>query len=130
MGKFSTFVLNQQKPVTSELTTIEGKTLLREYMRLVVRRGALYRKIQENGRDIYQIVLPSKFREVALNGAHNDMGHFGRDRTLNVPRERVYWPNMTNDVHNWVSYCDRCIKRETPANARNPLVNITTTQPI
>ena len=130
VGKFLTFVLNQQKPVTSELTTIEGKTMLREYRRLVVRRGALYRKMQEHGRDIYQLVLPSKFREVALNGAHNDMGHFGRDRTLNVLRERVYWPNMTNDVHNWVSSCDRCIKRKTPANERNPLVSITTTQPM
>ena len=80
--------------------------------------------------DKYQLVLPGKYRQLALNGSHNDVGHLGRDKTLNILRDRVYWPMMSADVEEWIKQCDRCIKRKTPANARAPLVNIVTSQPM
>jgi transposase InsO family protein len=58
------------------------------------------------------------------------MGHQGRDKTISLVRQRCYWPRMTVDVENWIKQCDRCTKRKTPANARAPLVNITSTQPL
>ncbi len=58
------------------------------------------------------------------------MGHLGRDKSLNLLRERVYWPKMTSDVEDWIKHCDRCIRRKTPTTIRAPLVNITTTFPM
>ena len=36
------------------------------------------------------------------------MGHQGIDCTMDLLRERVYWPSMTKDAQTWVSGCHRC----------------------
>ena len=33
------------------------------------------------------------------------MGHQGIDRTLDLLRERVYWPSMAKDAQDWVTNC-------------------------
>ena len=123
-------VTNKNKPDHRQMTSKEGKTLLREFQRLVVRRGVLYRHITEHGEDKYQLVLPSQYRELALKGAHDEVGHLGRDRCIAILKDRVYWPFMNADVDDWIKRCDRCIKRKTPANTRAPLVSIVTSQPM
>ena len=130
ISKFLRYVTNKQKPDIKEFHTKEGKILHREFKRLVVRRGVLYRLVQDHGDDKYQLVLPSKYRQLALNGSHNDVGHLGRDKTLSILRDRVYWPMMSADVEDWINQCDRCIKRKTHATARAPLVSIVTSQPM
>ena len=59
---------------------------------------------------------------------HDNVGHQGRDRRLSLLQERFYWYGMTRDVENWISKCDRCIKRKTPTNQKAQLVSIVTTQ--
>ena len=39
---------------------------------------------------------------------HDHMGHQGINRTMNLLRERVYWPCMAKDAQNWVTNCHRC----------------------
>ena len=58
------------------------------------------------------------------------MGHLGRDRTLNLLRDRFFWPRMATDVDDWVHKCTRCIMRKTPSHFKAPLVNKTSTQPM
>ena len=65
-----------------------------------------------------------------MTSAHDNMGHLGRDKTLGVLRERVYWPNMTAEVEQWIKHCDRCIRQKTSTNIHAPLVNITSTYPM
>jgi len=130
IGQFLTAVINKTKPAVAVVTTKEGKCLLRDFHKLVVKRGALYRKVMNGEEELFQLVLPSKFREMAMRYAHDDMGHFGRERSINVLRERLYWPNMVTDVQEWVRSCERCIRRKTPANARAPLISIKTSQPL
>ena len=65
-----------------------------------------------------------------MHGAHNDVGHLGRDRGIDILRERFYWPRMKTELEEWIRNCDRCIKRKTPTNQRAPLVSITTSQPL
>ena len=36
------------------------------------------------------------------------MGHQGLERTLELLRERVYWPTMADDASRWVSRCTHC----------------------
>lgn len=130
IGIFSRAVTNKVKPAKMEITTREGKTLLREFHKLFLKRGVLYRRVADNDEEKCQLVLPSAYRKQALQSAHDDMGHFGRERSLNVLRDRIYWPNMTADVQEWVRSCLRCIQRKSHPNARAPLVNIVTTQPL
>ena len=123
-------VTNKRKLTSRDILSKEGKLLLKEFNRLVVRRGVLYRHVQDKGEDRYQLVLPKSFRSVAMKGAHNDIGHLGRNRSITILRERVYWPGMNTDLEEWISHCERCIKSKTPTNSRAPLVSISTSQPL
>jgi len=37
-------------------------------------------------------------------------GHRGRDAVLSIRQSRFYWPNMYNDVVNFIKMCDVCQK--------------------
>ena len=90
----------------------------------------MYRIINVNGEEKHQLVLPKEFRSLALKGLHDDIGHMGRDKTLNLVRERFFWPGMTSDVELKIRNCDRCLRRKSPTNERAPLVNIKTHEPL
>lgn len=102
--------------------------LLREWKRLVVKDGILYRKVKDGQRkSIEQLVLPEKLRMFAKTALHDDSGHLGLDRTFALMRERFYWPKMFHDIKAWCEQCERCCLRKTPtAGLRAPLVSIHT----
>ena len=59
------------------------------------------------------------------------MGHFGRDRTLGLFKDRFFWPGMTSFVEDSVKSCSRCIRAKAPnLPERAPLVNIVTSAPM
>lgn len=122
-------VTNKKKPNYRDLDT-EGKSLLKQFSRLVVNRGVLYRLVNIDEAEQLQLVLPARYRSTAFNGAHSEVGHPGRDRTLSILKDRFYWPKMNTDIEEWISKCDRCIKRKSPTNARAPMVSIITHAPM
>ena len=72
----------------------------------------LYRRIEDTGEEIFQLVLPECFHKQALKSAHDDKGHIGRDKLVIVLRECVIWSGITKDVDVYLKSCDRCIKRK------------------
>lgn len=40
---------------------------------------------------------------------HDDHGHQGIDRTLQLVRSQCFWPGMTKRVEQWCQQCERCI---------------------
>ena len=131
LSKMINFVKMGKKPNLKQLpSSPETQLLLNNFDRLVLENGVLCRKINFESENKLQIVLPSCFRQTALRGLHDDIGHHGRDRTLDLVRERFYWPRMSSEVENYVKQCDRCLRRKAPTNVRTPLVNIKTYQPL
>ena len=65
-----------------------------------------------------------------MKGFHDDVGHMGRDKTLKLVRQRVYWHRMSTDIKLKLKSCERCLKRKAPVTDRAELVNIKTTQPL
>ena len=102
----------------------------REFINLKLRRGVLFRVTKDNDIDKWQLVLPRKFRTAVMKGLHDDVGHMGRDKILELVRQRAYWPRMSTDIKLKLKYCERCPKRKTPVTDRAELVNIKTTQPL
>jgi len=86
---------NKQRP-TLDISCRECKLLLKEFGRLEVRRGVLYRRTRVEDQVRHQVVLPKQFRQLALKCAHNDIGHLGRERGIHILRERFYWPRMNS----------------------------------
>ena len=119
-----------QKPPSVDQEIPEVRALLREWARLKLCDGVLVRVRQANGQTVNQLVLPPQHRHSALYGLHDRMGHLGIDRTIDLARDRFYWPKMADDVQSWIANCKRCVCRKQPERRSSPLVSIKTTQPM
>ena len=120
-----------EKPSFTSLEDRKQWQLYSKYVdQMVWHRNALYRQRQTEDGIQYQLVLPEQYRKEALHSLHDRMGHMGRDRTLDLIRDRFFWPRMGNDVADYVKACGRCLRRKCHANTRPPLVNIHSTQPL
>ena len=92
------------------------KILWKMRKQLVLEDGLLYRKFYSTrlGENIFQFVMPSKFRKKALSICHDDYGHLGVDRVTFLLQERYFWPKMVQDVKAYIRNCDRCIRFKQP----------------
>lgn len=88
--------------------TVRGDTrkLLHEWSRLHLENDLLYRQTNERK----QLVLPLKYRNLALKHLHNEMGHVGTERVLHLAKERFYWPFMAKEIEDYVTRKCPCIK--------------------
>ena len=93
----------------------EMKRFLKQRGKLLLRNGILYCKndTQETDhpdKNTMQLVLPTTLRMQALKGYHDDLGHLGIERTLDLLRDQFYWPVMTEDVTRHIRQCKRCLQ--------------------
>ena len=111
----------------------EVKSFLRNKKSLKLVKDVLYRKSYSDNstskKTLWQLVVPKLFRERALLGCHDDVGHQGILRTLSLLRERFYWPGMQEEATQHVLKCSRCLRRKTPPQVA-PLQPILVTQPL
>ena len=76
-----------------------------------------------------QLVLPTAYREVALRGCHNEVGHLGLEFMLDLMRDRFFWPRMAVQAKEHIGKCHPCLafKARQP---KAPLENIMATHPL
>ena len=102
---------------------------IRDWDKLQLRDGVLYRKASVGSLDCLQMLLPVELRDEVFTALHDDLGHQGRDRTVSLFKQRFYWPGMEKFVRVKVSACPRCIRRKSPSQTAE-LVNISTSAPM
>jgi len=74
-------------------------------------------KIRQSSKE--QLVLPTKVipNILMVSHDHETMIHPGQTRTEKIIRDRVWWPNIINDVKNYVRNCNTCKRKQrTPDN--------------
>ena len=106
-----TYVEQDQKPsrkVTYQIRSKLARKLALQWDRLILKQGVLHRLYIFNEMEYHQLVLPQRYHCKVLTALHDHMGHQGIDRTLDLLRERVYWPSMAKDAQNWVANCHHC----------------------
>ena len=106
-----THVEQDQKPskkVTYQIRSKLARKLALQWDRLILKQGVLHRLYIFNEMEYHQLVLPQRYHRKVLTALHDHMGHQGIERTLDLLRERVYWPSMAKDAQNWVTNCRRC----------------------
>ena len=125
-------VESAQKPSFKNLSDEqpEVKLLLREWNKLELREGILYRRCFDRGDMIHQLVLPEQHKDRALQGLHDEVGHLGAERVLSLARARFYWPRMKESIEKKCQTCERCFRRKTQPQRAAPMVNIRTTYPL
>ena len=87
------------------------KTYLHQRSRFILRNDIIYRHIDDSqrpDRNSIQLCLPQPYRKEALEGCHDNVGHFGIDRTLDLLRDRFYQPHMMGEAKEYVSTCRIC----------------------
>lgn len=108
-------------------------SILREWDKLCLYDNILYRERRESdGRTVRQLVLPEAYHGTVLKYIHDDMGHLGIERVLDLARSRFFWPNMAKAIDNYIKTCNRCLRfKKTPSSMdKAPLVSIKTTEPL
>lgn len=86
-----------QRPPTAERKRElpETQLLLHEWDKLSLDEDGILRS-RKGTRT--QVIVPRQLRSRILKELHENMGHLGVDRTLDLARERFYWPHMQRDI--------------------------------
>ena len=104
--------------------------VLKDWDNLFLKDDILYRKHSLNGIDVNQLVLPEVYRDIALQGLHDEASHQGRDCTMSLVKTRLYWPGMDGDIEKFVKNCPRCIRRKAQGRTSARLVVVESTYPL
>ena len=107
----------------------EMKALIRNRTQLTLKHGVLYKRSKVNARTKHLLVVPQSHRQRAMEGCHDQVGHLGQDRVLDLLMYRFYWPGMHADVVSYINSCPRCLRRKSQQD-KAPLLNIETSQPL
>ena len=132
ISRVKSLVLTRKKP-TRRLASYEHpdvRKFLKDWDKLNIKDGVLYRKTNINGLDYNQLVAPKAVQEIILNALHDDQGHQGRDRTAWLVKTRFFWLRMNHDIEMKVRQCNRCILQKTRPIPAAELVNITSNAPM
>ena len=111
IGPILQWVKDGKFPSKSILYHVKSKAtrkLFYQLHRLVLKQGVLHCLYINEDMECHQLVLPQRLQGRVLQSVQNDMGHQGLERTLELLRERVYWPTMAHDAARWVSRCMCC----------------------
>jgi hypothetical protein len=105
------------KPTLEQAAALssDAHALFLQYDSLVFKDGLLYRTFVHNSGDpekgMLQLVVPRAMVKSILETYHGAPGsgsHSGVSRTLNMIRQRFYWPNYSADVRDFVMSCEIC----------------------
>lgn len=119
------YILARGGRVNRRKLSSEEKAFYWHRKHLTVKDGVMYRK---SGTEL-RLILPRDARAQAIKQCHDDLGHLGRDKTVDVLRQRFFWPKMNTEISQYVTNCTVCLKAKARPD-RAPLVNITTSQPL
>ena len=102
------------------------KILMSNVKKLHLIKGILYRK----GPAGNQLVLPPRYRSLAVRELHQNMGHVSSEKVLALMRSRFYWPKMQRDVEQFVRHQCACVKQKKPTvQPKEELFDISTSCP-
>ena len=116
-------------PLTKKhLSSPDQLLLFRNINSLIEKDGILYRKRIVQGETRFQLIIPCSLRKSVLAGTHDDVGHLGRSRSIQLTQDRFYWPRMSKDIDDYIRNCPCCVRRK-PLKSVAPLVPISSSQP-
>lgn len=107
-----------------------GRKLLREWKRIKEEDGVLYRVVQVNGRDTWQMLLPDSLKCKVLRSVHDDMGHQAVEKTTLLARSRCYWPGLASDVADYCRKCERCTLAKAGKKLHPTMGSLTASRPL
>ena len=121
-------VLNGKRMLNSEAKGLNraSRLLLSQFKKLKLVNGVLMR----NTCTANQIVLPRCYHELVYRELHQNLGHLGPERVVELARKRFYWPYMQKNIEFFIQNKCPCIKSKKPnVPEKAKLVPIDATSP-
>lgn len=86
LAKVKQLVCESRRPKQGclEAENPEVRCLLCQWPKLLVEDGVLFRRVHLGEQEVKQLVVPKAYRSEVLEALHDNMGHLGRDRTLEL----------------------------------------------
>ena len=96
--------------VAKNLDSSDIHVLMKYQKDLILKDGLLYQKVvlKNHQEPILQFVVPHNFVCKVILACHDDYGHLGMERTLDLLQERFFWPKMADDVDVHICMCGQC----------------------
>ena len=94
-----------RKATIYQVCSKNTQQIMYQFHWLILKDGVLYCLYIHNDVEYHQLMILQRYHKKILQSLHNDLGHQGIDRTLDLLRERVYWPTMAQDASSWVKQC-------------------------
>ena len=118
-------MLHQRKSKIGDSEAL--KKLLKHQNQFVLRNNLVYHKIGNNlGNSMMQFILPSTFREQALEACHDEIRHLGFERSVDLLRDHFFGLSMSVDMEKKIKNCDQCLHfKATPQRASLCLLEVT-----
>ena len=82
--------------------------MLLQFVQFSLIKGVLHHQVILHGEEVQQLVLPKYFQNTILKSIHDDSGHQGLERTLELLQSQVFWLNMFKDVDAYLLNCECC----------------------
>ena len=89
-------------------------------------RQARLRELEET---LFQLVLPTAYREVALRACHDEVGHLSLECMSDLMHDRFFWPCIAAEAKEHVRRCCPCLTFKA-RQQKAPLKNIMATHPL
>ena len=70
-----------------------------------IKENDLIVRIKNN---LHKVFVPEKLRKQLIENFHLTFGHIGKQKVLNLISSCYYWPQMGNDINEFVSACQIC----------------------
>lgn len=114
IGPVVRYVVAGQRPKRKEWGTFsrESRTLAKSFGKLFINdAGILMRKTER----YQQIVLPKCYHQLVHKELHEEMGHLGSEKVIELAQQRFYWPGMAKTLKDNIQKRCRCIVDRKPA---------------
>ncbi|CAG2204118.1 unnamed protein product [Mytilus edulis] len=104
------------------------KTIWRQWDRLTINNGMLYRKFYCSDKDDVdnfklQLLVPKSHQKTVFKYFHDvpSAGHLGPDKMLSRIQQLFYWPAMKSSMTRYCKECDQCAARKSLKRNKAPL---------
>jgi hypothetical protein len=73
----------------------------------------------------HRLVVPSTLRDAVLKAQHDSKvaGHWGAGKTVEIVGRNFHWPNMDDQIRQYVHQCDSCQRNKPSSHRRNGLLH-------
>lgn len=73
------------------------------------------------GDPVFQVLVPTKFRQMMIEIAHDQSGHQGVRKTYDRLLRYLFWPRLKRDISAYIKICKTCQLTSKPNQVLKPV---------